>query len=803
MCRNYLVVAFRNLLKTKVISLVNIGGLVIGIASCLLILHYVSFELSYDRFHQNSDRIYRLRYDRTDETGHAARFASCCPPAAARIRGNYPEVEKIGRMLKYQAIVSHDNTKFLEERIFFAEPQVLEILKFPFVSGDPLSGLSEPDNAFISQSTAKKYFGDRDPVGEVISTNKTTDYKIVGIFDDIPENSHLKFDILLPWKNLAAMFGPEYTEAWGHTGSYTYLLARPGTDPDAFERKLRTLAAAEAPWLKDYNMTVDLAMQPLTAIHLNSHFMQEYEPNGNRNSVDILFIIAVFILLMAWVNYVNLSTAGSLNRAKEVGLRKVVGASRRQLITQFFVETLVTNVIAIFGAIILIALVLPTFNRFTGVPIENGLWTTGWIWAALAIVTVGGILISGFHPAMAMSSFEPVAVMKGVFKKSLAGLSLRKVLVVFQFATGLVLIIATLIIYRQITFMRSQELGFNMDQMLVVTAPRVRGDDYAARFDTFKETLLQRVNIEKVSHVTEVPGKQIYWDAGGIHRAGSDLRESKNYHIVGVDYDFADVFDLELAAGRTFSRDFPSDKDALVLNEAAVPYMGFDDVESTIGQEVDYWGDIYPIIGVLRNYHQQSPKEAFTPHIYRFMPYGRGTMGMIAIQVSAANVKETIEAVRQDYDRSFPGNSFDYFFLDDYYNQQYQSDQLFARVCSLFSLLAVFMTALGTYGLSSFATTQLTKEIGIRKVLGASVPGIIRMLTREFTILLLIANIVAWPIAYFAMSQWLTGYAYRTAVGIEVFLVAGFLTVTIALLSVFYQVIKTARANPVEAIRYE
>ena len=803
MLRNYLISAYRNLVKTKVFTLINIMGLAIGTAACLLILHYVNFERSYDRFHENSDRIYRLRYERTDQSGQAVRFASCCPPAAARIRGNYPEVEKIARILRYQASVSYRDLNFLEERIYFAESDFLDILKFEFIEGDPLNGIRESNTAFMSQTTAEKYFGDDDPIGKTISIDKKTDYKITGVFEDIPRNSHLKFDILLPWENLASMYGPEYTEAWGHTGSYTYLIARPGTDPRAFEEKLLTLVEAECPWLDEYNMTIDLKMQPLADIHLTSHFMQEYEANGDKDSVDFLFIIAFFIIIMAWVNYVNLSTARSLSRAREVGMRKVVGASRGQLITQFFFEVIIINLIAFLCAIALIDLSLHFFNALTGISPDINPWAQGWFWLTISIMFLAGLFLSGLYPVVALTSFKPITVLRSKLGKTAGGINLRKALVVFQFAVGLFLIIATLTVYKQLSYMRARKLGFDMNRTLVIKAPRVRDDTYTSKAESFKETLLQRADIEKISYITEVPGRQIYWDAGGIHKAGEDINQSKNYQIVGVDYEFADLFDLKFAAGRNFSREFPADENALILNETAVGFMGFEDPESAVGQKVDYWGEIYPIIGVLKDYHQQSLKVAFEPHIFRFIPYGRGSRGMIAMKTNSADMRETVDIVKQKYDEFFPGNPFNHFFLDDYYNQQYRSDELFGKVYGLFSLLAIFVTILGIYGLSSYSISQLKKEIGIRKILGASISRIVGMLTGEFIILIAVATVIAWPVAYYIMDRWLKSFAYRSDMGIAIFVLAGLLTMSVAMLTISYQVIRAARANPVDAIQRE
>ena len=804
MLKNYLVVAFRSLRRTTTTSAINILGLAVGMTACLLILNYVTFETSYDDFHKDGDRIYRLRYERTDGSGLTVKFASCCPPAAARIRDKYPEVEKIGRLLNTSGSISRGETAFLEERIFYAEPDVFDVLSFEFVDGDPLTGLAQPGNAFLSQTTARKYFGDENPVGQTISVNKKMDYKVAGVFKDTPANSHLKFDILLPWENLVAAAGPDYTEAWGHTGSYTYLRTVHGVAPTVFEGRLQELVQAECPWLTEYDMSIDLKMQPLADIHLTSHFMQEYEANGNRQSVDYLLIIAVFIMVMAWVNFVNLSTAGATSRAKEVGLRKVVGASRRQLAVQFFFELAVTNLLAGLCAAAFLAVFTPYFNQMIGLPSGYYPWLQGWFWLTFGGMLIVGVFLSGLYPVVVLSSFEPVTVMKGFLARAAHGFNLRKVLVVVQFAVAAGLIVATITVFRQISFMRSQDLGFSMDQTLVVRMPRVRdAASYGSSFESLKETLLQQSGVAKVCHVTEVPGRQIYWDNGGIYRVGEDPNQGKNYQIIGVDYDVADVLELEFVAGRNFSRDFPSDQQSLVLSETAVRQMGFKYAAAAIGEQVNYWDEIFPVIGVVKDHHQQSLKEAYEPHLFRFMPYGRGSMGMITIKLHDGDVRGTVEGVRQLYSEFFPGNSFDYFFLDDYYNQQYASDVLFGREYGLFTLLAVIISVLGIYGLSSYSVTRLTKEIGIRKVLGATITSIVGLLTREFIVLIAIANVIAWPVAYYLMGGWLENFANRTSVGFATFILAVASTLIVALLTVSFQVIRAARANPVKAIRYE
>ncbi len=813
MLKNYFIIAIRNLKKNKLFSLINILGLAVGMTVCLLILHYVSFEKSYDKFNKNYDRIFRLRYQRISENGTAVRFASCTPPAAARIRGKYPEVERIARTLHFRAAINFGDIKFIEERLFYAEPQLFDIFNIEFLQGDPQKGIAEPNRAFISETIAKKYFGNQNPMGKSFSLDKKVDYEVVGVFKDFPRNSHIKCDIVFPWKNLEISHGPDYYDNWGHTGSFTYLRLKPGADPVAFEKKLPALVEAEcAELMKTYQLVIELKMQPLTDIHLNSHFMQEHEPGGDRDAVNFLFLIALFIIVMAWVNYINLSTARALTRAGEVGVRKVVGASRSQLMGQFFMETLIVNLAAVLLALALMELSLPFFRQITATPGNYIIWHESWFWPAILLMLLTGVFLSGLYPVLVMSSYQPSRILQGKWGGIAAirnrgtgakGSNLRRILVIFQFVMALVLITGTLTVYHQIDFMKNQSLGFAMDQVLVMRAPRIRSEKFTKRFETFREILLRNSAIEKFCAVTEVPGRQLYWDAGGIFKVGEDSSKSKNYQIVGTDYDFVDFFDLEMVAGRNFSRQFPSDKEALILNETAVRWMGFDSPEEAVKGRVDYWGKIYPIIGVMKNYHQQSLKEAFEPTIFRYLPHGRDVRGQFVVKIKGSEVKKTVQFVEECFAKFFPGNPFEYFFLDDYYNQQYQSDELIGRVFAVFSFLAIFITGLGIFALSAFMAVQRTKEIGIRKVVGAGVSQIVLLLTRDFMVLLVIAFLITFPIVNFGIEKWLNLFATRMTPGWWLFFFPLVIVAAITLLTTGAHVVKAALTNPVDALKYE
>lgn len=802
MFKNYIIVAFRNILRYKGYSFINILGLAIGMAACLLILYFVNYEKSYDRFQENSDRIYRLRYERTDQDGQSVRFASCCPPAGLRIRQSYPEVEKVARLFRYRASVSHSENKFIEERMYFAESDFFEIFKYKFIEGDPLSGIKEPNTAFISRSTANKYFGDKNPVGQTISVDKKVDYKITGVFEDIPGNVHLKFDIMLSYPSLINLYGQDVENSWGDSGWFTYLLFKPQTDMSAFEKKLPGIVDTEfSEALKQYNLTCEFPLQALNDIHLTSQFMQEHEVNGNKDTVKFLSVIAVFIIIIAWVNYINLSTARSLTRAKEVGLRKVVGAVRSQLMVQLFSETVMINLAAILSAFLLTALFLPVFRQITGTPVEYSIWAQQWFWITVALMFLIGVFLSGLYPVIVLSSFKPVAVLRGKTGNSPHGINLRKVLVGFQFLMALVMLICTYAVFRQITFMKNQDPGFSMDEKIIIRAPRVRDTTYTGKLSVFKEQLLKSPGIINFCATTDVPGRQSWWDAGGICRVGTE--DNKNYQIIGIDYDFANVFNLKFAGGRNFGKEFPSDSTALILNETAVKWLGFKSPEDAIGQQVLYWGKIFTVAGVLKDYRQQSLKHAFEPHIFRFMPYGRDVRGLYALTINGKETKSVIQDIRTRYDEFFPGNPFEYFFLDEYFDRQYKSDEMFGKVFGIFSILAIFVTSLGILGLSSFMVLQRTKEIGIRKVLGAGIWNILLLFTKDFQWLLLISFIIACPVSYFGVKYWLESFAVRMDISAWLFIIPLLIVSLITSLTICLHVITAALANPVESLRSE
>lgn len=797
----YLKIGFRNILKNKLFSLINIIGLAAGITAFLLIFVYVRYERSFDRFHQESDRIYRLRYERSSAEGESVKFASCCPPAAIRIRELYPEVEKIARVFRYRATVIFGDRKYYEERMFFVEPQFFDVFDIEMMAGDPATGITAANTAFISESYARKYFGEAEPLGQTIIVDREMSFVITGVFRDFPGNSHIRIDIMLSWPNLLTHYGPDIEMSWGDTGFFTYLVLNPSSSAAEFEEKLKSLVESDfGEVLRHYKLTLDLKVQPLTDIHLNSAFMQELEANGNRTTVTLLSIIAFFILIIAWVNYINITTARSLTRAMEVGLSKAMGAGRKQLMSQFFVETILINVAALVVSLLLILLVWPLFSDLTDIPKEYIVWRQGWFWLTSGLLFFCSVLLSGTYPVFVLTSFSTSEVLRGKYLHSGSGMLIRKILVSFQVIMAISLITCTILVFRQVTFLRNQDKGITISNVLAVRAPRVRDAAFGSKLLAFREELLKNQIIDKFSVGTEVPGRQILWDAGGIFRVGSD--QSKNYQIIGIDYDYIPLLEAEIIAGRNFDRTF-SDSSSLLLNETAVKWMGFESSEEAVNQKVSYWDIIYSIAGVVKDYRQQSPKEAFEPHIYRFMPHGRDVRGFFMMKFQPGDEARVLDFAEKKFSEFFPDNPFDYFFLEDYYDQQYRDERLLGTVFVIFALLAIIVTCLGIFGLTSFLMLQKVKEISIRRVAGSGVFSIIMLFSKEFIRITFVSFIIAVPGCYYWVNEWLKAFEVRMEVALWIFLLPFVIVLTLVLVTIGLIVSKTASVNPADNLRSE
>lgn len=807
MLTNYLKIAWRSILRDKGFSLINISGLAIGIAACLLILQYVAYERSYDKFHQNADRVYRVKQDRFEKGVLATEWAGGAYAVGNTMKAIFPEVESYVKLNGPESVVVEwQERQGKAEKMYFTSGDFFQVFSYPLLAGDPQTALAEVNTAVMSESLAKVVFGTEDAMGKTVRINRDQTCKITGVFKDFPANTHLKTDLMVSFETFRKLVNPsndpnqDPENAWNWDGCLTYLLLKPGTNAAALEAKFPAFVEQTQPDTKTGNFGVAFSLQSLTDIHLYSHFMQEAELNGDGTTVSLLLGIALFIIIIAWVNYINLATARAVRRAREVGVRKVVGSFRWQLIRQFLVESALLNGVSVVVALALVGLSLPMFNFFTGQELTFSLLVSAPFWAAMATLFVGGTLLSGAYPAFVLSGFRPIAVLKGETRSSKEGVVLRKGLVVFQFAASIFLLAGTLTVFRQISFMRAQNLGLNIDQTVVLKPPPIRTDStFERQTNAFKQEMLRESGIKSVTVSTSVPGEDVRWNAGGIRLIGADESESNQYRVIAVDYDFLNAYELKLNAGRPFSKEFGTDNRAVVFNEAGLKLLGLTS-EAALGKQIYFWGDTCTIVGIAENFHQQSLREAYEPLILQLRPEVRGK---ISIKTATQDVQKTLATLQQGWAKFFPGNPFEYFFLDEHFDEQYKADQRFGQVFGLFTLLAILVACMGLFGLASFTTTQRTKEIGVRKVLGASAFQIVRMLYREFSLLILIAFVLVTPLAWYASGRWLQGYSFRVDIAWWQFGLPFAAVLGIALLTVSFQSLKAALTNPAESLRSE
>jgi putative ABC transport system permease protein len=812
MITNYLKLAFRNLTKRKGYSLLNIAGLAIGIACCILIFQYVAYERSYDSFPGKADQIVRLRLDSYQQGKLAWKSATSYPAFGPTMKKDFPEVEDYCRLIDAELLLSNEerNVKFNEEKGYYADPSFLSMFNVQLIKGNPKTALDAPGKILLSEKNAKKYFGNDEPMGKRLvyrDPEYTTSFEVTGIFKEFPSNSHLIINHLVSYSSLGSRLRQEgdttnATETnFGWYDFYTYLQMKQGTDLKKFESKLPAYCNKyinNLDWAKANNIVAEIHVLPLKDIHLYSNYNQEAEVNGNGQSVSFLFLIAFLIISIAWINYINLATARSLERAREVGIRKVAGAIRKNLIIQFMVESFMLNLVALVVAGIIVFLLTPWFNHLTGTTGLAGFISSKY-WMLFLIMFLGGSILSGLYPAFVLSGFKPVSVLKGLFKNTASGYLLRKGLIIMQFATSVVLIAGTIIVFQQVNYMRNQSLGVNINQTLVVDGAQSLPDSlYQNVFQPFKTALLQLPGVQTASSSTSVMGKEIYW-TNGSKKLTADSKNVTLYNI-GVDYDFLPSFDLKLTAGRNFSKDFPTDERGVLLNESAAKLLGFEDLSKAINEKFFSAGDTVTLLGIVNNYHHQGLQKAIDPMIFRLRPNARQAY---SLKIKTSNVPATIASLQKTWRKFFPADPFNYYFLDDLFDQQYKADQSFGKIFGLFAFLAIIIACFGLLGLSAYNVLQRTKEIGIRKVLGASVQNVLYILSKDFITLVLIAFVIAVPVTWFIMHNWLQDFAYRINIQIWVFAVAGILAILIALLTIGIQALKAAVSNPVKSLRTE
>ncbi|MDL5051544.1 ABC transporter permease [Oscillatoria amoena NRMC-F 0135] len=737
MVQNYFISIVRYISRNKAFTIINVSGLTIGIAACMLIAQFALHEFSYDKFLKNHDRIYRVQLDRYNKGERTTRWAAGCLGIGPDLKANFPEVERFVRLTKSNALLAHGDLFFKEENVYYSSADFFRIFSIPLIEGVDSLVLKQPNTMVISRSLAKKYFGEVNPVGKTMRNNGRVEYLITGLFEDIPAKSHLKIDALLSFSTYAVLVGraseEELTE-WQWDGFLTYIQLNKNTNPQELAVKLPAFVEErQGEELKRYEAGMVFHLQPISDIHLDSNFIGEFKPNGDRDTANFLSIVAVLIIIIAWINYVNLATAKSIERAREVGVRKVMGSLRAQLIHQFLFESLILNLIAVTVAIAMVVLLTPWFSGLTGRPLDNLLFNEPVFWGLMLLLILGGALISGLYPSFVLSGFRPVEVLKGRFRNSGQGVLLRKGMVVVQFVTSITLIVGTFTVYQQITFMRSHRLGVDIAQTLILRTPNITDSTYQSKYEVFRERLLQYPEINSVTASTAVPGRSPDWNAGGIRRLSQREEDANQYRVIAMDKNFIPAYGLEVIAGRSFSGDSKGEEGSVILNETGARLMGFTNPEEAINDRINFWGDTCRIIGIVKDYRQESIKKAPEPLIFRYSP---APGGYYSIKIHGSDIRNSMANLELQWKEFFPGNPFNFFFLDDYYNQQYQADQQFGTVFGLFSALAIFIACLGLLGLSSLTVLQRTKEIGVRKVLGASVNSILGLVSREYMVLM-------------------------------------------------------------------
>ncbi len=793
MFRNYLKIALRNIRKYKGFSAINILGLALGLASCIFILLYVQFEHSYDNYHKDAERTYRVRIQLRSEF-----FNADYPMVSFRIapayRESFPEIEEVARLYRRSnRLISYKENSFYESGFFYADQEIFDVLTIPLIIGDPKTVLAEPNSIILTEEMANKYFKTEDPIGKTIIVN-STDFIISGIISDPPPNTHLKYKFIA---SMTTLVNWDEMNNWFGTTSLTYVKLTPKTDPVIFEDKIKHIEERYPEAASKHNIECSYFLQPISDIHLHSHLEFETDPPGNPVFLSIYTAFGILILLIACANYMNLSTSKSIKRAKEVGLRKVIGADRKQLIYQFLGESFLLTVLSIFIAFLIVGLSLSALNNLVGTEfLLTDIFKIDILLILLIIFICTG-LIAGSYPAFFLSGFKSSSTIKGMLSNNSKDSTTRKILVVSQFAISIILIILTITGFRQLEFMRNEDLGFNKDQKLII---RVRsGASIRQNFRNVKLEFLKHSNVLGTAVSSAVPGTGL--DGWATTVIGE---ENRNQWMMGLkaDPEFLSEYNIQLLAGRFFrEEDYNEEFARFLINEAGVKTLGWSSPQEALGKKLERgYGRSGEIIGVIKDFHYfglQTEIPAFT------VDYCTHGLHLITLSIKSTGIKETIDFAEEKWKKLYPGIPFDYFFLDDSFELQYEKEDMLCSLFSVFSFLGIFIAGLGLLGLAAYTAEQRTKEIGIRKVLGSSSIGVITLLTKDFIRLVMIAIIISLPIAYICGNWWLQNFAYRINLDWFPFMVASTMVLLFSGIIVIYQAVNAATANPVESLRYE
>ncbi|WP_121810067.1 ABC transporter permease [Mucilaginibacter kameinonensis] len=805
MIKNYLRSAFRNIARHKFISFINISGLTIGLTCCLLILTYIVKELSYDKFNHNAPNIYRVsRSFNTADGVVNLHLGAVAPPFGPLLKNEFPDIKKVTRLFPNGDVVLRYKDKLLTEKgSYFADENFLSFFDLKTVAGDPKTALSEPYTVMMTEDMARKYFGNEDPMNKEIRLDNQFNFKVTGIFKPFPANSQMHPQMLISFNTLNddKVYGRNALATnWGNNSFFTYLLLPDNYNIDRISSQFPAFIDKymNSPGQPRQSKFTQLHIQRFLDIHLHSHLDDEVEQNGDIKRVYIFSAIALFILLIACINYMNLSTARSTLRAKEIGIRKVIGAQQKEIITQFLSESVLITYFSLALALILTWALLPLINQLSELDLSiSSLFQPSILTAVLLLPLVIG-LISGIYPAIFMSSFKPIKVLKGILKVGSGNISFRKVLVVVQFSISIILIVATTIVFQQLRYIQTKSLGFNKDHLVTLKGIP------ANQFEAFRADILRDPAIKDIGRSSRIPSGRLLDDQGvSVFDGDKPLPVKADIKCINADYGFISTYGIRMAAGRNFSREFATDSNNFVINSSAVSVLGWKSPENAIGKNMSYGGVKGKVIGVVKDFHFESLHQNIIPLLMEMPSFANNNYGKVTVKIDGNHVNSALATLEQTWKKYQSETPFEYSFLDERFQKLYNSEQEQGNLFTIFSCLAIFIACLGLFGLSAFTISQRVKEIGVRKVLGASIPQIVTELSKDFLKLVIVAAVIALPIAWYAMSKWLLDFAFRVSIQWWVFVMAGVIALIIAFATISYQSIKAAMANPVKSLRSE
>ncbi|OQP68375.1 ABC transporter permease [Niastella populi] len=803
MLRHYFQIAWRNLMKRKFYSLINIAGLATGMACCILIGLYLYHERSYDSYHKKRDRIYRVTQTfRSVEQGTMPAAPSPqefqvwgCAPVGPALQADFPEIEKVVQFMSPASLLmQYGEKRFQQDSLLFIDSTVFDVFSWKMIQGDPKTALVAPNTIVLTKTLAQKFFGNDNPVGKVFRVDNEDDLLITGVMEDVPPNSHFTFTGLISLASVRKV-APEMFGWWGYVDFYTYLLLKENASVESIKAKSAEFVKRNNPKDKGYA----IAFEKMTDAYLHSVAGRQPGPTGSLLNVYLFLCIAVFIMLIACINFMNLSTARSLERAKEVGVRKVLGVKPSSLMWQFLFESILLSLGAVVIALMLAHPGMALIEKLSGKEIAYVNFFSPLVFAGIVVFAVIVGMLAGIYPAIVLSGFRAITVLKGRFNPTGGNISFRKALVVFQFTLSIALIAGTIIVYNQLHFLNSHDLGFQKSQMLVLDFENDQG--VRKNIEAIKKAIAGQPGVIAVAASRAVPGEFLP-NAGTSIQTPEGQMTNKVPLIYEIDFDFIPTYRIPMVAGRSYSRAYLTDSaGAMVINEAAAKMYGYSNPADAVGKKFEQWGRKGTIIGVVKDFNFRSLHKPVEPLTLRYgYPW---SLNRISVAIKGDNVSATLASLHKTWDKLAPQRPFLYHFLDDSFNDQYKADQHFGKLFTFFSCLAIIIACLGLLGLSTFMAQQRVKEIGVRKVLGSSVSGIVLLLSKDFIKLVLIAVVIAVPLCILAMNEWLNDFSYRISIGPLVFLEAGFITVSIAMITIAWQSVKAARVNPVQSLRNE